>query len=87
MIGNILIKQGKIPEAVRYFEDEARLGSKNAPLYNDLGTVYYQLGQREKGLACYNRALEMEPENKLVKDNMKLALAKYGRPNTLGSCP
>jgi protein O-mannosyl-transferase len=87
VIGNIMIRQGKSRDAVRYFEDEAVLGSKNALLYNDLGTVYYQLGQREKGLACYNRALAIEPENRLVKDNMKLALAKYGRPNTRGSCP
>jgi tetratricopeptide (TPR) repeat protein len=87
MIGNMLVQQGLWREAQSYFEDEARLGSKNALLYNDLGTVYYKLGQREKGLACYNRALAIEPDNKLVKDNMKAALTKYGRSETQGSCP
>jgi Flp pilus assembly protein TadD len=48
----------------------------NAQVQVNLGDVLLRLGQSENAVACYRRALELEPNNEQVRAKLK-AMASY----------
>jgi tetratricopeptide (TPR) repeat protein len=42
----------------------------NAMAYNDLGVLYYSSGQKEKAVGCYERAVELAPDQINYKKNL-----------------
>ncbi len=44
----------------------------NAPLYNDIGTLYVELKQYDKAREAYQRALSVDPEYQTPKRNLAL---------------
>jgi GT2 family glycosyltransferase/Flp pilus assembly protein TadD len=42
----------------------------NAVSYNDLGVLYHQQGDTEKSLFCYEKAVELSPQNTTFKKNL-----------------
>lgn len=48
-------------------------------LHNELGLVYKSLGQPDKALECYKRAVELEPRSFHVYNNIAILLKSQGR--------
>ena len=42
----------------------------NATAYNDLGVLYYNSGEKNKALQCYQKAAELESENAVFQKNL-----------------
>lgn len=66
--GNRLVKQGRFAEAAERFRGAVAL----EPLVNawvSLGACLTELGQKEEGLACYETALLLEPDNAFALKN------------------
>ncbi len=42
----------------------------NALAYNDLGVLYYETGDKEKAMACYEKAYELAPEQPNIIKNL-----------------
>ena len=39
--------------------------------HNDLGVLSYQMGNKEKALACYEKAVVLEPKNSVFQKNRR----------------
>jgi len=69
---------------VSLWEDTARKSPGKSRVFNNLGCAYEDEGGREKALAMYERALQLDPDNAVAKDN-KLrieAVEKYKRQDS-----
>lgn len=62
-IGAYLIDMGRWEEAIPWLEKATKAPRYQAPQfpYVNLGRVYEHLGRYRTALACYNRALEIDP--------------------------
>lgn len=49
---------------------------ESGELYYNLGNAYYRLDEIGKSILFYERALRLEPNNRQIKDNLKLARSK-----------
>ena len=58
-------------EAAVEYEKVVSSGGQDAKVYSCLGYCYYKLGQKEKAIIAYEKALELEPDNETIKKNMK----------------
>ena len=59
----ILSQIGQLEQSLRNEPD-------NAVSYNDLGVLYHQQGNTEKSLFCYEKAVELSPQNTTFKKNL-----------------
>lgn len=63
------------------YEQLAQDRPANAQLYYNLGNTYYRLNQIGRSVLNYERALKLDPDYRLAKDN--LALAQSRIPNSI----
>jgi serine/threonine-protein kinase len=85
-LGNVLLDAGRFEEAVREYEQAARLepGSPKGPF--SAGITYSRLRRREEAIRAFNRAIAVAPDYhpvKLVKGQAYLRW--YGIPDTLAA--
>ncbi|GHM99637.1 hypothetical protein WSM22_11270 [Cytophagales bacterium WSM2-2] len=73
----VLLAQGKTQEAVVIYRMNANLFPNSAFCFERLGAVYAMTGQTEKSTQAYERALELDPKNENVKN--QLAKLKTGK--------
>lgn len=59
--GFSLLREGQYDKALLIFEALVLLKQKNAYDHQTLGTLYLQIGEREKALEWLNRALAIDP--------------------------
>ncbi len=60
-LGLVLLDQRDFPGAMDYFEDAIDLGGETAPRLVNLGLAQGALGNRQKGVTCFAKAVELEP--------------------------
>ena len=48
-------------KALRVFQLQVDIFPENANARDSLGEIYVTLGQRERGIECYRKALELDP--------------------------
>ena len=60
-LGLVLVKQGRIDEAVANHRYSLHLKPDNPLAYNNLGNVLRDLGQLDEALDCYREALRLNP--------------------------
>ncbi len=65
-----LVEQGDHRGACEQLEKLVVAYPGYALAHNDLGVLYYQAGNKEKSLAAYERAVELEPHNITFKKNL-----------------
>jgi tetratricopeptide (TPR) repeat protein len=58
-LATVLAEEGKAEESVIFYHEAARLEPNFARAYHNLGYAYQHLSQCDKGLAAYDRALEL----------------------------
>ncbi|TWO67842.1 tetratricopeptide repeat protein [Caenimonas sedimenti] len=61
LLGALLKKQGRLPEALAPMQRAAELLPDKAELHNNLGSTYQGLQRFEEAEACYRRALVAQP--------------------------
>jgi tetratricopeptide (TPR) repeat protein len=73
-IGWIYFKLGKYAEAERYIKKAVGLrdatGQNGATLNEHLGDVYFKMGNNEKAIECWNKALKMDATNKGLREKI-----------------
>jgi len=58
-------------EAVFRWEQVIDIDPGNAKAYNNLGVAYEALGKMDEAIAAYQRAAELEPDNKYYRLNYR----------------
>ncbi|HEU5397251.1 MAG TPA: tetratricopeptide repeat protein, partial [Verrucomicrobiae bacterium] len=71
--GNSLFNQGRLDEAIEYYEKAAALEPTSAAIYIGLGNVYARKGSLPDAIASYQKALEIDPANVEAQYDLGLA--------------
>ena len=67
---NFLFDMGKFSEAVEWFEKVLALQPDNLDVRTDLGTALWNAGQKDKGMAEYQRNLKANPKHMATLHNL-----------------
>jgi len=70
--GIAVAQRGLWREAIYRWERAAQIDPSYAPAHNNLAIAYEHEGDLAKARAAYERALELEPGNALIKQNYEL---------------
>ena len=70
--GIAVAQRGLWREAIYRWERAVQIDPKYAEALNNLGIAYEHEGDLPKARAAYEKALELEPENALIKQNYEL---------------
>ncbi|MGD0388297.1 MAG: tetratricopeptide repeat protein [Tepidisphaeraceae bacterium] len=71
-LGTALFESGRLKEAIGEYRKAESLGLGDPKLYNNLGAVYRQLGQNEKAMDFFRRALSAGGEFPLARFNLAM---------------
>lgn len=66
--GYQLMAEAKVEEAIKIFTLNTRLYPDAANTHINLGAYLMSLGRKEEGIKAYQKALELNPDNKAVAD-------------------
>jgi Flp pilus assembly protein TadD len=83
--GIAVAQKGLWREAIYRWEQAAKIDPNDPAAYNDLAVAYEHEGQFDKARKAYEKALELEPENQLVRQNYELFKEINDRTNRHGS--
>jgi len=64
-----LTKEGKINEAINYYNKAIRIKPDQADAYNNRGIVYAKLGQYQLAIKDFNKAIALQPDNANIYTN------------------
>ena len=70
--GITVAQRGLWREAIYRWEKATQIDPSYAPAHNNLAIAYEHEGDLSKARAAYERALELEPGNALIKQNYEL---------------
>jgi tetratricopeptide (TPR) repeat protein len=65
-----LVKDGDVKTAIAVLESILERYEEFTPAHNDLGVLYYQAGDMQSAVHHYERAVEIEPANKVFRMNL-----------------
>jgi tetratricopeptide (TPR) repeat protein len=65
-----LVNRGRVPDAINGLESLIAAHPDFALAHNDLGVLYYQRGDKERCLRCYEQAVSLEPGNANYQKNL-----------------
>lgn len=74
--GNALYEQGDFAAAADTYNSLVDAGMESWELYYNLGNTYYRLDEMGKSILFYERARQMAPHRREIKDNLALARSK-----------
>lgn len=75
-LGTKLIEAGKDIKVITALGVATALYPKNAKLHADLGDLYVQVGDRDKAIACFRKALEIAPKFKTAQEKLNQLLRR-----------
>jgi Flp pilus assembly protein TadD len=70
--GITVAQRGLWREAILRWERAIEIDPSYAQAHNNLAIAYEQEGDLDKARAAYERALELEPDNQLIRQNYEL---------------
>ncbi len=74
-----LMMGGKYAEARRIYEALLEGGQANVELYNSLGYACLMTGEKRQARECLEKALELAPDDKVLRDNLRQLEDLVGR--------
>ncbi len=81
-LGHVLRSQGKNEEAAASVREAIRRGPRQGPrlaaMYNELGLICSDLGQKERAAAALRQAAEVNPYDAVIRENLGDALRDQG---------
>jgi Flp pilus assembly protein TadD len=83
--GIAVAQKGLWREAIYRWEQATKIDPNYSAAYNDLAVAYEHEGQFDKARKAYEKALELEPENQLIRQNYELFKEINDRTNRRGS--
>ena len=83
--GIAVAQRGLWREAIYRWEQAAKIDPNYPAAFNNLAIAYEHEGQFEKARKAYERALELEPDNQLIRQNYELFKEINDRTNRRGS--
>jgi tetratricopeptide (TPR) repeat protein/GT2 family glycosyltransferase len=63
-------ENGRFDEAIDCMLQLLIQSPQNALYHNDIGVLYYKAGDKEKALACYEQAVQLEPRQTIFRKNL-----------------
>ena len=78
-LGVMLLEEGNAREALPHFKRAIELGRETPEAWNNAGAAYSMLGQQDKAIEAYRRALSLSPCFYNSRRNLMAALADGGR--------
>jgi uncharacterized caspase-like protein len=78
--GTAAFREKRYADALRDFEESARLTPGSALFANNVGFAYFKLGRMEEAVAWFQKALAIDPQRAVAYTNLGDALAVLGRP-------
>ncbi len=77
--GTILLRRGRLPEAIAEFQAALRIKPEYADAHYNLGNAWVRQGNLEKGIYHFSEALHRQPRNVRVLNNLGATLVLQGR--------
>ena len=71
--GKVAYKEGNYTEAVHRWETILDAGEESAAVYYNLGNAYYKLNKVGPSIYYYEKALQLNPGDKDIKNNLQFA--------------
>ena len=78
-LGNLLRREGRVPEAIAHFHEALRLNPGLADAHNNLGIALAESGQAPEALAEFQRAVALKPDFTKAHTNLSNAFRMSGR--------
>jgi tetratricopeptide (TPR) repeat protein len=78
--GKLLLDHGDYGNALHYLEHAGTLGPSNSEIEVFKAEIHQQLGQFEKAVNCYKRALHLNPEHQATKKELSRTLTRFVPP-------
>jgi len=78
-LGNEVLREGRIEEAIRRYKTAIRLAPKQPVIYYNLGTVYAKQGRIRDAEMQFRQALRLWPEYPDAHANLAVVLAAQGK--------
>lgn len=70
----ILLSKNKTKEAIEYLKKSNDLASNNAEVIRNLWWAYYMIWEHDKWIFILKRALNLSPNDPLIKEDLAMAL-------------
>jgi len=83
--GISVAQKGLWREAIYRWDQAAKIDPSYSPAFNNLAVAYEHEGEFEKARKAYERALELEPENQMIRQNYELFKEINDRTSRRGS--
>jgi tetratricopeptide (TPR) repeat protein len=77
--GVALVNQGRLTEALGYFEEFVRRQPQDAHGYNNLANIFLFLGRYDEAIANYRQAIELLPSQAGFHNHLSYAYSKAGK--------
>ncbi len=79
MLAQLLSSQGRLQEAVEYWQRTARIAPRSAAAHNNLGIALSEAGKLEEAVGEYEQAVKINPDYTEAHYNLGVASAQLGR--------
>lgn len=67
----VLYKNGKLDEALKFMDDAIAKDASNAVYYDHRGDIKFSLGRKDEAVMDWEKALELDPENREIEEKVK----------------
>jgi tetratricopeptide (TPR) repeat protein len=81
LIGNSLLHQGQVDEAIMQYQKALALWPESAKAHTGLGAAYYKIGRLDEAIIQCQKALEINPDYADAHNNLGSSLFQIGRVN------
>ncbi|KFM66102.1 Transmembrane and TPR repeat-containing protein 4, partial [Stegodyphus mimosarum] len=78
-LANTLGKAGKYSESEKHFLTAIQINSSNPTYHTNLGVLYHRWKKYQLAENAYKRALDLKPDMKSAKDNLRLLYKTLSR--------
>ena len=78
-LGSVLLKMGRVDEAIAQYQQALQIKPDNAEVHNNLGNVLLQKGQVDEAIVHYQKTLQIKPDSAEAHNNLGNALLQKGR--------
>jgi tetratricopeptide (TPR) repeat protein len=78
-LGNTLLKQGRVEEALKTFDKAVQLRPDSAELWKNLGDALWKLERPDEALLSFQHALKLDPHNSEAADKSASLVSELSR--------
>jgi tetratricopeptide (TPR) repeat protein len=78
-LGNILLAEDRLPEALGHYQEAARLNPRQSEPQANWGVVLVMLGRSAEAVPHLEAAVRLDPENALQENSLGMALVNIGQ--------